>query len=447
MKKLYISLLAAAAIGFAGCADEEESVFSSSAAKRLEQSRNEYKDVLTADGGLWAIEYFTNPDEPGYVMTMKFSANGAVEISADHTWIGNTFTQETSLWDIISDNGTVLTFNTYNTVFHIFSTPENIVGPDAPKNEDSGADINELGYGHEGDYEFLLMSHDANGNLRMVGKKHGMTAWLRKLPADTDPEQFLAEIRAKRVVFSSKFPEFLMTEPSGATYVVTGLGSGIPTVYPRDFNGVTADPITQTVKANGILTSKGFRFREPLVVKRADDSTWELDELTWQEDGSLASASGVRITANPPGLNLSNSRLIWGLDKESMSDALRVAHDAASAALQAAAGDKFDLREVTLGYNALNGKSTLSYTIKAGTRLCRDFLTMTVADDGDIVTLEIIDANKASLEFNESAPAYLTFKQLITGEFAVRNIDAMNPTVIVFTSKTNPEISFSLNVQ
>lgn len=447
MKKLYISLLAAVAIGFAGCSNEEDPIFSTSAAERLEQSRNEYKEVLTADGGLWAIEYFTNSSESGYVLTMKFSDNGAVEISADHMWINNTFAQETSLWDVISDNGTVLTFNSYNTLFHILSTPENIEGPNAPKNEDTGADINELGYGHEGDYEFLLMSHDSEGNLRMVGKKHGMTAWLRKLPADTDPEQFLADIKAKRSVFSSKFPEFVMTEPSGATYTVTGLGSGIPSVYPRDFNGVEADPITQTVKAHGILTLKGFRFRTPLVVKRADDSTWELDELTWQEDGSLASASGVKITANTPGYNLGNAALTWNFDKESMSDALRAAHDAASAALQAAAGAKFDLRDITLGYNALNGKSTLSYTLKAGTRLCRDFLTMTVADNGNTVKFEILEANKASSEFDVSAPAYLAFKKLITGEFTVENLDAMNPTVINFTSTTNPEISFSLKVQ
>lgn len=447
MKKLYISLLAAAAIGFAGCSNEEDSIFSSSAAERLEQSRNEYKDILTADGGLWAIEYFTNTDEPGYVLTMKFADNGAVEISADHQWIGNKFTQETSLWDVISDNGTVLTFNSYNTVFHIFSTPENIEGPNAPKNEDTGDDINELGYGHEGDYEFLLMSHDSEGNLRMVGKKHGMVAWLRKLSADTDPEQFLAEIKTKRSVFSSKFPEFVMTEPSGAKYTVSKLASGIPSVYPRDFNGVEADPVTQTVRAHGILTSKGFRFREPLVVKRADDSTWELDELTWQPDGSLASASGVSITAFAPGYNLIKSNLTWKFDKGSMSDALRAAHDAASAALQAAAGAKFDLRDITLGYNALNGKSTLSYTFKAGTRLCRDFISMTVSDDGNTVDFEILEANKASAEFDVSAPDYLAFKKLITGEFSVENINAINPTVIIFTSKVKPEISFSLNVQ
>lgn len=446
MKKLYISLLALGAIAFAGCSDEDSGIFESSAAERLEQSRTEYKDLLTADGGLWSLEYFTNEEEPGYVLLMKFGRNGAVEVSADHKWIGGDFQQETSLWDVISDNGTVLTFNTYNTLFHIFSTPENIVGPDAPTNEETGEDINELGYGHEGDYEFLLMSHDKEGNVKLVGKKHGMTAWLRKLSADTDPEQFLAEIKAKRAVFSSKFPDFVLTEPSGAMYTVNNLGSGIPSIFPRDFDGVEADPVTQTVSAHGILTAKGFRFREPLEVKRADDSTFHLEELTWQEDGSLSCDAAV-ITAPAPGFNLNNARLTWKLDKESMSQTLLAAHDAASSALMASVGKNFDLRDVTYGFNSNNGKPTMSITIKVGSRLCRDFCEMTINETGDEVDLILTGANKASSEFEESIPEYAAFMKMISGSFVIENISKMDPTVIIFTSKANPEISFSVKVQ
>ncbi|MDE6262144.1 MAG: DUF4302 domain-containing protein, partial [Muribaculaceae bacterium] len=303
MKKIYFPLIAAAALSFSACNNDDSGLFDTSAAERLEESRTEYEQLLTADGGLWALEYFTNDEEPGYVLTMQFGNNGAVEISADHKWIGSKFQQETSLWDVISDNGTVLTFNTYNTLFHVFSTPENIVGSDAPKNE-FGEDINELGYGHEGDYEFLLMSHDQEGNIRLVGKKHGKEAWLRKLDASVDPQEYLNEIKAKRNIFSSKFPDFILTEPSGATYTVNNLGAGIPSIFPSDFNGVEADPVTQTVTAHGVLTAKGFRFREPLEIKRADDSTFEIEEILWQEDGSL-SCPAAAITAPLASTNLS----------------------------------------------------------------------------------------------------------------------------------------------
>lgn len=441
MKKLYISLLAAAAIGFAGCSNEDESIFSTSAAERLEQSRNEYKDVLTADGGLWAIEYFTNTDEPGYVLTMKFANNGAVEISADHNWIGNKFTQETSLWDIISDNGTVLTFNTYNTIFHIFSTPENIVGADAPKNEDSGEDINELGYGHEGDYEFLLMSHDSEGNIRMVGKKHGMVAWLRKLSADTDPEQFLAEIKAKRSVFSSKFPEFVMTEPSGAAYTVSGLGSGIPSVYPRDFNGVEADPVTQTVKAHGILTLKGFRFRKPLVVKRADDSTWELDELTWQPDGSLASASGVRIEGPTPKDALSRASLSWTLDPESLSGSLAEAYTKANDALVAYSASVGGFSSITLSYGSLKGAVTPLFTFTIGKRVCRDYLSIIFTSETE-AELSIVSTDSASSRYEELVPEYKLFKDALMQTFSLSKASPLDPSKITFTAPDGGEVTF-----
>lgn len=445
MKKIYFPLLAAAALTFSACNNDDSGIFDTSAAERLELSRNEYKNILTADGGLWALEYFTNDDEPGYVMTMQFGTNGAVEISADHKWIGNRFQQETSLWDIISDNGTVLTFNTYNTLFHVFSTPENIVGNDAPKNE-LGEDINELGYGHEGDYEFLLMSHDSEGNIRLVGKKHGKVAWLRKLDSSVDPKEYLDAIKAKRAVFSSKFPDFVLTEPSGATYTVNNLGSGIPSIFPRDFNGVEADPVTQTVSAHGVLTAKGFRFRKPLEIKRADDSTFEIEELLWQEDGSLSCAEAT-ITAPSASSNLSNSRLTWKLNKESMTEILKNAHDAASDALVASTGKSFDLRDVSYGYNALNGKPTMSITIKVGSRLCRDFCDFTVSEDGKEVTLTLTEANKASAEFDEKVPEYKTFKNMITGTFVATNADLMTPTTINMVSKTNPELSFSVNVQ
>lgn len=441
MKKLYISLLALGAIAFAGCSDEDSGIFDSSAAERLEQSRTEYKDLLTADGGLWSLEYFTNEEEPGYVLLMKFGDNGAVEVSADHKWIGGDFQQETSLWDVISDNGTVLTFNTYNTLFHVFSTPENIVGPDAPTNEETGEDINELGYGHEGDYEFLLMSHDKEGNVKLVGKKHGMTAWLRKLSADTDPEQFLAEIKAKRAVFSSKFPDFVLTEPSGAMYTVNNLGSGIPSIFPRDFDGVEADPVTQTVSAHGILTAKGFRFREPLEVKRADDSTFLLEELTWQEDGALVSADGVRIEGPTAKDALVRADLTWILDPESLTGSIADAYNKANEALVAYSATTGGYSSITLSYAALKGQITPAITFNVGKRVCRDFISFDFADDAN-VTLALESTTDASKRYDELVPEYRAFKEALMQAYSLSKSTVLDPSKLTFTVADGSSFTF-----
>ncbi|MDE6510862.1 MAG: DUF4302 domain-containing protein, partial [Muribaculaceae bacterium] len=192
-KNIYISILAALAL--TACSNDSEEIFDQSAAERLEQYKKDYADVLTADGGLWSMEYFANPDEPGYVFVMKFDKNGSVDISANHKWIGGEFKQETSLWKMIADNGPVLSFNSYNNLFHIFSDPANIEGPDAPKGEEG--DINETGYGHEGDYEFQVMEVlDEGKTVRLLGKKRLYDIFLHRLDAATDIEGYLAEVKA-----------------------------------------------------------------------------------------------------------------------------------------------------------------------------------------------------------------------------------------------------------
>ena len=102
MKKslLYIPF---AALALASCSNTEDMIFSSSAAERLEESKADAIATLTDQGGLWAMEYFSNSDEAGYVMLFRFNKNGSVEVSANHQWQAdnaNKFAQETSLWEI-----------------------------------------------------------------------------------------------------------------------------------------------------------------------------------------------------------------------------------------------------------------------------------------------------------------------------------------------------------
>lgn len=436
--------MAVAALSLGSCSSEDDSLFDKSAAERLEEGRKGFTDALCAEGGMWELQYFANSDEPGYVFICEFEPDGSVTMHTDHKWIGNEYKSEKSLWKVISDNGNVLTFNSYNALFHVFSTPENITGPDAPAND--GKDVNEQGYGHEGDYEFMLMENDGQ-SIRLLGKKRGLTAWLTRLPEGTDPQAYLADIKASANVFSKKFPTLCLTEvATGLIYDVEGLSTGVLTIVPH----ASTSPNSRTAKGNGIFTTEGFRFMQPIDVIREDDTVWTLSGFTWTEDGSLVSNDArhsARIAAQNPGFNLENVRMTWLFDKESMSPALAAAHDAASASLQAAAGSSFDLRNITYAYFANQGTTYFSLTTYAGRRLCRDFCELTVSENGSDVTISIVDSNKASADFVPTAPEYVAFKQMITGEFTVKNAEAMNANTITFTSKANPEISFNVNVQ
>ena len=127
MKKIfYFTLALALAAGVSSCKNEEDDIFDDTAANRLEQYKKDYANVFTDKGGKWALEYFANTEEPGYVFVVTFDKNGSVEVAGNNKWTPTTsFSTDNSLWGMISDDGPVLSFNSYNKVLHVFSGDEN----------------------------------------------------------------------------------------------------------------------------------------------------------------------------------------------------------------------------------------------------------------------------------------------------------------------------------
>lgn len=436
MKKSLI-FLPVVALALTACNNTEDLVFEGSAAERLEQSKADAKSALTADGGLWSMEYFANSDEPGYVMLFRFSDNGSVEISGDHKWIGGKFTQETSLWDVVSDDGTVLTFNTYNKVFHIFSTPENIVGPDAPTNPETGDDINELGYGHNGDYEFQVMSHDAD-HVRLVGKKRGYNIYLRHLPADTDMKAYLEGVHAKSNVFGAKFNDLIMTDEAGNQYQISDLSTGIPSVFP-----LAGDAVSQTTKANGIFTETGFRFATHLTVKRPDNSEWELTELKWNEDGTLSNGA-VHVVAPSPVANFIRQDLKWVVDKESMTGQFAEAYKAADDAVKEMFGANKSIGVIDFSYTRNDNVMQPCIATRPAGKICRDFLSYNGAETGTEITVSYVSSNSTADRYNKEIPEYWAFKQLLFNDLKFENLDPINPASIRVSLASDPESHFEI---
>lgn len=145
-------------LSFSSCNNEIDDIFDQNAAERTESAMKDYEAFLLADGGKWRMEYFCNSTEEGYNFIVSFRNDGSVTISGKNKYINDgenaAFKTSTSLWDIIADYGPVLSFSSYNPVFHIFSAPYDIPGTTNP---DTGTDIDETGKGHEGDYEFRFM--------------------------------------------------------------------------------------------------------------------------------------------------------------------------------------------------------------------------------------------------------------------------------------------------
>lgn len=268
MKKylIYAMSLLLAGSGFSSCTNEEDDIFEASAADRLNQAQEEYTKLLCKPANGWAMQYFAdNDNEGGYTFLMKFRDNTSVTIAGNNQWIGNTYKEETSMYELISDNGPVLTFNTFNDVFHIFSTPE-----DLPSTSD-----NEAGYGHRGDYEFIVM--DATDELiTLKGKKTGIRVLMTPLADDVDWATYLNDLKAKaRALFNDKFDPLIL-DLGEKRFVVSKASTGIFNMYPEG-----GDAITETVLYPYLINPDGIRFN-----KEVEETG--VQQLYFNEEGSFS---------------------------------------------------------------------------------------------------------------------------------------------------------------
>ena len=274
------ALLAIAGLAATSCSNKEEDIFDDAAAVRMDAAKTETKALLISAPNGWELSYFADNEwEPGYVILMKFHNDESVEMAGSNAWVANAFMSqdryavqhETSLYKMISDDGPVLTFDTFNRMLHIFSEPYNLpsptynpdnvpfpIGPQE-KSAVSGKDydVNESGYGHNGDYEFVILSKTDN-EIILRGKKTRINMRLRRLADDTDWDTYFATVnRLAENTFSNRFGDLKMVV-GGHDLHISNLTSGVMSILADD-----DDPVMETVKVPFIYTPDGIRLREP----------------------------------------------------------------------------------------------------------------------------------------------------------------------------------------
>lgn len=261
MNKFFKYTLGAVALSLVAtsCSNDEDQIFDKSAAERLDEAKVEYADYLTDKGGKWVMEYFSNMAEHGYAFVMEFKKNGEVVMTTNHEWSNpaSTTISESSLWQIISDNGVVLSFNTYNPLLHVFADPDNYVAPgDDPENP-----TDRTGRGHQGDYEFVIMEKQDDGNsLKLKGKKYGHYIYMHRLDEGTVAADYIADVvKVRDNMFPSKIKRYFLTDGNTGERFVLSQANSIFTGYPEK-----GDYITQSSSKSGIITPAGIRFMEPL---------------------------------------------------------------------------------------------------------------------------------------------------------------------------------------
>ena len=129
---------------FFSCNPVEESLFEDSSANRIEKALESTQDVLTSAENGWLMEYYPSSQQTygGYNVLAKFS-DTEVTIASE---IADFDTTEKSFYSLKQSAGLVLTVDTYNEIFHVFSDPNS-----------SKSGLGSNGEGMEGDFEFLIM--------------------------------------------------------------------------------------------------------------------------------------------------------------------------------------------------------------------------------------------------------------------------------------------------
>lgn len=433
MKKA-IYLAAFAALALTACSNDSDSVFDKSAAERLEQYKKEYADVLTADGGLWTMEYFSNEEEPGYLFVMKFNTDGSVKIAANHKWIGSEYKEETSLWKMIADNGPVLTFNSYNTLFHIFSDPANITGPDAPKSDDGKDDVNETGYGHEGDYEFQVMDVSEDGQtVRLLGKKRLYHIYLRRLDASTDIRAYMDDYQEmSSSLFARETPYLIFNDADGDRYVVTDAHTGIMSLYPAD-----GDPVDQTRKGNFIITNTGIRFLKPLEIVDAAGNEKEISEFRFVGNRSLASVDNENsiISAGTVTEILYNNVASWKVDLKSVSGSISDCLDGLNEQLKDLYNYKSAaLNEMSFDFDVAEDTYILRFNFRISSKSYEtDRFYVTFGEDGGKLKINIGEPvdNNSQLALNAYTKLSELFSLLSSSPVSYSTVSDCGPKTMV----------------
>lgn len=423
-----IALVAMGSLGLSSCNHEEDDIFNENAANRLAGTITTYSDILTQNGGKWELEYFTTSDEPGYVYVMTFNKNGTVTMAGQNEWIGKAktgdpssttpyYASETSLWEVITDNGPVLSFNSYNSVFHIFADPADL----------PSTTVNEAGHGHTGDYEFDIMKYSADGDtLYLQGKKHEVNMIMTRIPATTDDKTYMNEVTAMAdSFFNANIAENFINLPGGSRYVVLDGATSIMTTYPE--NG---DPIVQSTVHNFIITRTGLTFMSPMVLHDSiDGKDYSVQHFVRQADGSLLCTDDNKTTITADHLSgcVSSKNMSWKLALGESGLGGRFLDEYSKLVTDMRAFNTSVLSSMYFGWNAAAGRYELTFPFTF-----KNSRKQTVKATGIIIANVVaVDHNTVKFVFDFDDPVYSDTKQVsyVYGKTYYNNVPGLKAFV------------------
>lgn len=248
MNKFIIYILLISTFLLQSCLFEEELIFNKPTYERIKETNDSCKKILTTSEYGWKMAYDSNPSSCTRFF-LKFKGDTVI-VKSD---VSNSTTlfADTSLYNFKMSQGPVLSFVTYNDIFHYLSNP-------TASNSTKG-----------GDYDFSIMKL-TNDSIVLKGIKGQTHVTLYKANANDEANYFLNNTRFKnlfkRGTTSPFFISLLFSDDVGVS-MVTELNTRYLTfIYLNDKNETVKDRVSYDYNAEGFnlwkqINPKGKSFQ------------------------------------------------------------------------------------------------------------------------------------------------------------------------------------------
>ena len=243
MKKILYLIVFVTSILLFSCNPQEDDLFDDSSSNRIDAALKSHKEVLKSAENGWLMEYFPATDQAygGYNLLAKFTEDEA-KFAGENVLSTKT---STGMYSLKQSAGPVLTFDTYNDIFHFFSNPNSSVSK-----------IGKNGVAMGGDFEFLVLKA-AQDSIILKGKKTGNRVVMTPLAKGVVWSDFIDDIDQAAGKMTFKKFEYQI---GGKTIAVN--------VNYRTLNFTYMDDADNEVKetASYIQTSKGYKLYKPVTI-------------------------------------------------------------------------------------------------------------------------------------------------------------------------------------
>ena len=261
MKKAYFLFMAVVlTLLMQACLHDNKTAFDLPAAQRIDQSVAEYTALLESSEGGWMLQYYAgkNYSYGGYTLLLKFK-DGQVTAMGD---VLDPEVKATSDYEVVKDQGPMLSFNVYNKVIHPLAEAW-LGNPD----------------GIQGDYEFSILRATTD-SIVLRGRKWKNEMVLTRLPKDANWEEMMLGIITVKDGMSVSTYNFIQGNDTLAQ------GTIDPTTRRLSVTlGKTTWDMPYCTHATGIV------LRQPIVIgnKQYQNFTWnETDKVLTDNDLKLA---------------------------------------------------------------------------------------------------------------------------------------------------------------